>query len=449
MVANLIRLVTNLRGGLAAFLQVLLANVFILGLNFATGIITARALGPSGRGELAVLILWPQVLAAAITLGLPSALLYNLRRYPERASQLFSAALPLGVLVGGISTAVGVLLIPYWLTEYQPEVVRFAQWGVLITPLTLLIIIFQYALLAREEFSLYNASRYFAPLITLLILGWLFLATNLTPFNSALAYLLPPIPILLYILLRLWRLYLPTFRNLGWAIKRLTSYGVRSSGIDLLGQLSIQMDRMLVVGFLSPSAMGLYIVASSLSQMLVVIPMAAAQVLFPKASGLSAEEVVSLTERTAGCTTAATVLAAGGLALFSPLALTLLYGAEYQDAIPIFRLLLAAMVIASIITVLYQAFMALDRPGFVAIEQIVGLGLMVPLLLVLVPRYGPEGAGLALLISALLRLIFLLASFPLVLKMRVPRVWPTRADLVGIAERFHKNRETLERQEPS
>jgi O-antigen/teichoic acid export membrane protein len=201
------------------------------------------------------------------------------------------------------------------------------------------------------------------------------------------------------------------------------------------------MDRILVVGLLSPGAMGLYAVASSLSQMLIVLPLAATPVLFPKASGLSVEEVMSLTERAVGGTTAATVLAAGGLALISPLALPLLYGAEYRDAIPIFRLLLAAMVIASIIIVLYHAFMALDKPGLVAIEQIFGLGLVVPLLLVLVPRYGPEGAALALLISTLIRLMFLLASFPLILKTRVPRLWPTRADLVSIVGRFHKNRE--------
>jgi O-antigen/teichoic acid export membrane protein len=175
--------------------------------------------------------------------------------------------------------------------------------------------------------------------------------------------------------------------------------------------------------------------------MLLVFSFATIAVLFPKASGRSVEEVVYLTGRAARGSIATTVLAAVGLALFSPLALTLLYGAEYQDAIPVFRILLVAMMIASIGYVLLQAFMALDKPGLVAIEQGIGIGLIVPLLLVLVPRYGLEGAGLALLISDLIRFLFVLASFPLVLKVRIPRLWPTRDDLVSIIARFDRNKE--------
>src|SRR5918997_5012755 len=96
MLAGLVRTLFTSRSGLAATAQTLLANILILSLNFGTGIITARILEPSGRGELAALIMWPQFLAYTLTLGLPSALLYNLKRYPDRAPRLFSAALLLG-----------------------------------------------------------------------------------------------------------------------------------------------------------------------------------------------------------------------------------------------------------------------------------------------------------------------------------------------------------------
>ena len=122
------------RSGLAAVVQTLLANVFILGITAGTGIITARLLGPSGRGELAAMIMWPQFLAFTLTLGVPSALLYNLKRYPGQASSLFSVALLLGTLMGLLATLVGVLFIPHWLIEYSPEVVRSAQWLMLIAP---------------------------------------------------------------------------------------------------------------------------------------------------------------------------------------------------------------------------------------------------------------------------------------------------------------------------
>jgi antigen flippase len=423
----------NLRGGVAAVAQILFANIFILGINFGTGVITARLLGPHGRGEQAAIILWPQALALATTLGLPSALLFNLRRHPERASQLFSAALLIGTLMGGIATVIGVLFIPRWLTAYPTEVVHFAQLAMFFAPLVLLSLTFNFVLQAREEFTLYNAVRYLNPLVTLLVLVSLALFHDLTPFNSALAYLLPTVPIFLWMLIRLWRLYRPTWRELGWAAKRLTSYGARSYGVDLLGLLSLQLDRVFVVGLLTPASMGLYTVALSLAQMLNVFPRAAVAVLFPKASGRTVEEAASLAGRAARGSVTLTALAAVGLGILSPWALGMVYGREFLDAIPVFRLLLFVMVLGSATYVLVQTFMAVDRPGLVTIPQILGLGLSVPLLLVLVPRYGLEGVGLALLISAAVRFVIVLACFPLILKVRVPRLLLTSADLAAIA----------------
>ena len=68
-----------------AVIQSVAAKVMIIGINALTGIITARALRPEGRGELAAMILWPVFLASALSLGVPSALTFQLRRNPGEA----------------------------------------------------------------------------------------------------------------------------------------------------------------------------------------------------------------------------------------------------------------------------------------------------------------------------------------------------------------------------
>jgi len=50
------------------------------------------------------MILWPQFDYDA---RLPSALLFNLKRYPEKESELFSAALLLSTALGIIATLTG------------------------------------------------------------------------------------------------------------------------------------------------------------------------------------------------------------------------------------------------------------------------------------------------------------------------------------------------------
>jgi O-antigen/teichoic acid export membrane protein len=76
--------------------------------------------------------------------------------------------------------------------------------------------------------------------------------------------------------------------------------------------------------------------------------------------------------------------------------------------------------------------MALGRPGVITALQLTGLLLVVPLMFVLVPRFGLVGAGLSLLLSTTVRLIVLLASFPIVLKIPMPEIVPSRDDMTFI-----------------
>ncbi len=166
--------------------------------------------------------------------------------------------------------------------------------------------------------------------------------------------------------------------------------------------------------------------------MLRVFPAAAVSVLFPKASGRNVDEAVSLAGRAARGSIAVTIPAAIGLGLFSSWALGLFYGNEFLDAIPVFRILLFALMLDSLTWVLSQAPMAVNRPGIVTVLEGIRVGLSLLLALVLVPLYGLEGAGLAVLISSAVQFSLVLVSFPLIMKVRTPRLWPTRGELAAV-----------------
>src|SRR5579871_6639601 len=80
------------RTATTATAQTFLTQALILSVNLLTGIVSARSLGPSGRGELAAIML-PGMLANAMTLGLPSAVTYTFKRHPEQRRALFTAAM--------------------------------------------------------------------------------------------------------------------------------------------------------------------------------------------------------------------------------------------------------------------------------------------------------------------------------------------------------------------
>lgn len=428
-IVNVVRWVGSGRTATAATVQTVLVKILILGINVSTGVITARTLAPQGRGEQAAMAMWPQFLAYTLTLGLPAALRYNLKRYPEEQSEIFSASLLLSAVLGMAATLIGVVFMPQFLPQYSPEVIHFAQWFMLMAPLILFTTIFVAALEAKEDFTTANQAQYLTPLMTLVFLVLLALTHRLTPFTAVLAYALPTLPIFFWLLSRLWKNIYPHWYELGSSYKRLINYGLRAYGIDLLGNLSVYLDQVLVVKLLTPTSMGLYAVALSLSRMLNLFPSAIGTVLLPKTAARPVEEVIALTGRAVRVSIVTTVLAAIAVMLLGPLLLQILYGNEYLKAIPVFRILVVDVVIGSTTWILAQPFMALGRPGIVTILQGFSLGITVPLMLLFIPIYGLEGAGLALLGSDVVGLIFAVVSFPLILKVRPPNLIITKADL--------------------
>src|SRR5690554_186652 len=69
-------------GMLGNTVNTMVISVLILLLNMVTGVLTARWLGPEGRGLQMMLVLWPQFFAFATTLGIPAALLYHMKKKP-------------------------------------------------------------------------------------------------------------------------------------------------------------------------------------------------------------------------------------------------------------------------------------------------------------------------------------------------------------------------------
>ena len=99
----------------------------------------ARGLGPTGRGELSAMMLWPALAAGLFTLGLRPALTYTLAAQRGEPQCLILVALLLTFCTGLVAAGFGALVVPIWLEGYSPDVITFAQWAMLIAPVTLLL----------------------------------------------------------------------------------------------------------------------------------------------------------------------------------------------------------------------------------------------------------------------------------------------------------------------
>jgi O-antigen/teichoic acid export membrane protein len=415
--------------GFRAVTQSIVSKAAILGLQAATGILTARELRPWGRGELAAMILWPLLVASVTTAGVPSALIYFLRHKPEERDRLivngFLMAIVLGLGAALLTTAV----LPLCLHQYSPSIVRAAEWFLITVPICSMTLAGRAVLEASHDFAGSNAIQTLTPFATLIVLLVFLGVHTFNPYTAAIAYIAASIPTFWLMAHRVRRVRTGRARAELAVMKRILGYGIRSYGIDVLGTLALYIDQVLVIGLLSPGAMGAYVVVLSLSRMLNLFQNSVVMVLFPKAAGRPVLEVVEMTGNSVRISGLVTAICGVGVCLAGPALLRILYGSEYVAAAGALRILVVEVVLSGATFVLAQAFMALDRPGVVTVLQALGLSLCIPLMLLLIPRFGIYGAALSLLASTIARLVFVYAAFRIFLKTKPPKVIPAGPDI--------------------
>jgi O-antigen/teichoic acid export membrane protein len=421
--------------------QAIGSRILIQVINAGTGIITARALMPAGRGQLAAMILWSQFLSYLSSLGVPSSMIHAYRRYPEKRRDIVATGFLISLCTGILVTIIGVVFLPHWMHRYPMPIIRYAQWFLIITPICSLTFAGRAVLEAAGSFRSSNLMQIVTPVATIIPLIVLALFHALTPFSAALCYVISALPTFYYLLLQV-RPYIDGLRpNLGMS-KLLLSFGIRSYGIDILGTLALQVDQVLVVNMLAPAEMGSYVVILSLTRTLNIFQNSVVTVLFPKASGLPKETVLKLSEKSARISMLATSLFAIWVYIFGPILLRVLYGKAYVGALSSFRTLLVEVTLSGCVFVLAQAFMALGRPGVVTILQATGLSLSIPLMLVLIPKWHIQGAAVALLASTIARLIFVFLGYRFFLKAPLPDLRPRLSDFEELWAIWHRRSAT-------
>jgi enterobacterial common antigen flippase len=420
----------------SATLQTLATRIFILGINLATGVITARGLGADGRGIQAALLIWPSLLAFLATLGIPSSITYNLKKYPEKKASLITTSIILSAVFGVIGMGVGILFIPIWLHKYPDEVILNAQLFMLFSPIVLVSLTLTSILESRYDFSFSNVSKYVPGLMTLLALLFFLLTGSSSPINFALAYAMPSIPVVFMLIRRVIQPVGWTLKDFWESSKLIANYGVRSYGIDLLGTLSAQAGAVLVAGILSPRDLGFYSVTLGVARMLNILQSSVVSTVFPRIAAQPTPQILKILGQASRVSFMGLFILILITGYFSSFLLQFVYGKDFISASWLFRIFLVETLFHCITWLLAQAFMAAGQPGVVTVVQATGLVAAIPLTIWLTPIYGIEGAGLALLLSTLVRFVLTMACFPLKLKSRPPNLFFHPDDLTFVMDKL-------------
>ena len=435
------RLVSLGRGVLAgrspmlAAVQSVGTEVVVLALNVLTGVITARLLGPEGRGVFAAVTLWQALLATIAVSGLGSAVIYHSRRPGLDAGAVAAAAALAALASSAVAVLVAALAIPPMMAGYPGWATAAALACLAVVPFNALNMIFRQSLAARGAYRLFNLASVVSPALFLLTLAAAALGPGLTPALAVAALALTAALATSWLALVWRRVARPRLEGARRAWGRMTGYVWRSAGADLVIALSSSVDRLVLIPLVSGEALGLYVVAYSFSRLLLVLRPAIDVVVFPSMADRAPEEMKILHDRAFRIALMILAVALAALLALDRLLLGLLYGEAFAQAAPLFRILAveAALVLLGGITMRYA--LARGLPTLASAVQMGGLAASVGLMLWLVPRHGVEGAALSVAAAAALRLAALVAA----LAARghgLPRVIPGPADLRFVLDRL-------------
>ena len=362
------------------------ANVLGAAAGFITGPLLGRALGPSGRGDLAAIQVTLMLALPVLGLGIAG---FAYRELPlGRPIEEVIGSLGLPLLVIGTVAVAGAIPVADALAGGRETVRTFLTVGFLLMPLSLLGILLLTSLAALERWRSVIATTLIVFAVPLLAIVALYAIGDLTVASAAVATIGGSVFALAPGLRLLVTSPRPVFRR---SIARNgVSFGLKSwvGGLALLA--NARLDQFLMITVVAPRVLGLYAVATTIAG---AASLATGALTPPLMTRIASGEKYLL-PRAVRTAVGGTVLLNLALALITPTLLTVLFGPAFRDAVTMALVLLAASVPFAGASVLSSGLQSDGAPLIPSAAEALALVITVMGLVLLLPALGGVGAAL-------------------------------------------------------
>jgi O-antigen/teichoic acid export membrane protein len=397
------------KNSLRTFISQVTAQV----LQFVLGVMTARLLGPEGKGLIHLLIVWLAISTALGSLGLGQASIYFIGKDRKCLLITFGSLL--------IATAVMSVLLGTagWLfLRYGPSDIYygFPHWiwamVALLIPVHLLQSFLMQVLSAILRISEINIVEVARVAVQFLLFVSLVFIMGMGLYGAFLAYAFAAVfGTAAFFLIVVYHGGCP--KRPDWRLLvALLRYGVKAYLSSLLGLLSLRLDAMLVASLAVAGihAAGIYSVATNLAELLLFIPVSIRLTLFPMIATSSAAEANRLTPAACRHTLLLTCILALLLGTVGRYAIQHIYGNAFTEAVTPLLILLPGVVLLSQAIILYGDLNGRGKPEATLASTLLSLVTTVTLDCLLIPKYGITGAALASSVAYMMEFV-VAASF--------------------------------------
>ena len=386
-------------------------NVLGLVCGVLTSLLSAWALGPAGRGDLLIVMLWPPVVALLATFGLTQAHRYWAAKDPDSVSMLFSNAVLFSLVVGLASLVVAEIVVPHLVGHRSPEVMHLVRIYLINIPAALVQFLMIGLLEGSRRFGWAGSSRLitFAVQAGLYLVLWLL--NDLTVHTAAFSAMAGQFSAMLLSLFAVWSQLRPRWRPSWLQWRKALNYGMRGYPGTVADFATLRMDQLLLGGLASSTAIGLYFVAVRLSEITAILASSVGDAVMPEvAAAKQGEHADNILAKSLRLTIYTHLIVLVPLWLAAPHILRIVYGESFAVAGTTFRILLVASVVLTAGGIAISGLNGFGHPGLSTIARVCSAGVTVVALLMLLPRMGIAGAAMASLLGySVMMLVSLIA----------------------------------------
>jgi len=413
-------------------LETLASTIVVYGLALVAGILIARALGPAGRGRYHLPVTLATLAVLVGSWGLDQAQRRSLGSGTATRDELVATALAAGA---GLGTAAA--LAAWALFSWNPGLlfdgVRPADMAIVavMIPPQVHCRLLNSLLVLGDRLRASNAVRILAAavqttiavclagfgLLTVEAVLVLYAATNLLLWGSTAAAVRG----------------FGRVRHVAWSTVRTELWvGTQLQPAIVLAHLNLRADVFFVAWYASLHEVGLYAVAVTVSELVWLPTDAVASAVAARQTTAPAAEAVDATMRAVRMSLVVGLLVALALAIAAPAIVGLLYGAAFRPAVPAVWALLAASVAMAVWRPIGGALLRLAPPHVQSVIAGVALLVNVGLNVLLIPRIGIVGAGLASVASYVAGATLAAGFFLRGHRLGVAALIPTRDELTDL-----------------
>jgi O-antigen/teichoic acid export membrane protein len=217
------------------------------------------------------------------------------------------------------------------------------------------------------------------------------------------------------------------------------AFGLRGQFGNLATFFNYRLDVFIVNYFLDPAQLGFYALGVAISEALWQVPSAVASALFPRTGRSSEAEATQFTCFILRQVALISVVCGAAIALASPFAIPLIFGARFKSSIAVVWWILPGTIALSMGKVACADLAGRGKNGYSSIAAFICLGFTAVLDWLLIPKMGILGAALASSIAYFLDSLLILIA--LRHELNVPwrkLVFPVREDMQGYRSAFER-----------